>query len=428
MPNRGGNGSSTDRVLAVDIGTSAVKAVLWSPYDGVLARGHASVPTSHPGPGYAEQDADDWWSAVRDAMSALPLDGVAAIGFSSQRETFVPLDDSGTPIRPALLWSDRRGATPRKRLGWLKEHEPDTVDRAVVLAAPRDYVVARMTGRLVTDTTMASRTDLNAKWLPPIEPPRSVVGTYDGIPVVVGAGDRACEALAVGATSDAPMVSWGTTANVSVPVEDGTPTPDGWVASIGVHGGPLLEAGMSAAGSALGWLSRVTGIRPEELTKAAADVSPGARGVVLLPWLNGARAPWWRPDVLGTITGLDLLARPAELARALYEGVAHDVRRAIGRLPTPPSELRLAGGGVHDDVWRDALGGITGLPLAHSDITDVAAIGAARLAAEAVGLRQPAFRASSALVRRPTPSLVAAYAELIAAHDTAASTAIGSAS
>lgn len=416
----------TSRVLAVDIGTSSVKAVLWSPYDGVLARGHASVPTSHPGPGYAEQDADDWWSAVRDALAGLPRDDVTAIGFSSQRETFVPLDAAGTPIRPALLWSDRRGPSPSKRLDWLREHEPETVDRAVTLAAPRDYVVARMTGRLVTDATMASRTDLDRAWLPPIEPPRAVVGTYDGVPVVIGAGDRACEALAVGATRDAPMVSWGTTANVSVPVDEGTATPEGWVAALGVHGGPLLEAGMSAAGSALGWLGRLTGARPDELSRLAAEVPPGARGVVVLPWFNGARAPWWRPDVLGTALGLDLLAQPAELARAVYEGVAHDVRRAISRLATPPTELRLAGGGVHDDAWRDALGGITGLPLAHSDLSDLAAVGAARLAAEAVGLRQPAFRSSSALVRRPSAELVAAYAELIPLHDAAAAAAVGS--
>jgi len=419
--------SVASKVIAVDLGTSAVKAVLWSPYDGVLARGNASVPTSHPGPGYAEQDPEDWWSAVGDAMSGIPLDDVAAIGFSSQRETFVPLDDSGTPIRPALLWSDRRAASPRARLDWLREHEPETVRRAVVFAAPRDFVIARMTGRLVTDTTMASRTDLDVDLLPEVEEPRAVVGNFNGIPVVVGAGDRACEAFGVGATSEAPMVSWGTTANVSIPVDEKTPTPDGWLASRGVHGGPLLEAGMSAAGSALGWLGRVTGRRPDELTRAAADVEPGARGVVFLPWLNGARAPWWRPDVVGAIEGLDLLAHPAELARALYEGVAHDIRRAIARLAVPPTELRLAGGGVHDDVWRDALSGITALPLAHTDIADVAAIGAARLAAEAVGLRQPAFRSSSTLVRRPAASLVAAYAEMIPKHDAAVAAAVGSA-
>ncbi len=148
--------------------------------------------------------------------------------------------------------------------------------------------------------------------------------------MVIGAGDRACEVLGSGATESCPMVSWGTTANLSVPL-DRRPAevPRGVVLSRSASGGWLLEGGLSAAGSLLDWLGRLTGHSPGTLAEWAAQSPPGARGVIASPWLEGARAPWWREDATVGFVGLQAAHGPGDLARAAFEAVAWEVQRCL---------------------------------------------------------------------------------------------------
>jgi xylulokinase len=303
----------------------------------------------------------------------------------------------------------------------VQEHEPEVARRTRWLAAPKDYVLHQLVGRLVTDSTLASRTDLDPTLLPDVVAPRTIVGEFHAMPVVAGAGDRACEVLAVGAHSLAPMVSWGTTANCSVPLDSAVPA--GWRASLTVDGRQLMEAGLSAAGSALGWIAKLTGVPTAELSKQAQHSPPGARGVIVLPWLGGARAPWWRSDARERILGRTSETTAGDLARAVYEGVAHDIRRALAVLPEAPRLLSLAGGGSDDQVWQRVLTGVTGLPVAVTVGADAAAIGAARLAA-----REQIADAHVPVepLLLPDDQQVRIYGELCQQHDAAARAALES--
>ena len=125
------------------------------------------------------------------------------------------------------------------------------------------------------------------------------------------------------------MVSWGTTANVSVP----HPGPVGALPTVaavsrGALGGFLVEAGLSASGAALDWLERLTGRPTEVLLTEAAASPPGANGVLALPWLHGARAPWWQPDAHAAFVGLTGAHGPAELAARGRRGGRVRRRRA----------------------------------------------------------------------------------------------------
>ena len=151
------------------------------------------------------------------------------------------------------------------KLAWLAEHEPERLEAADLILSPRDLVVFRMTDQVVTDATFASRSGLydfdgNAVRelagpalgkLPSVVASDTVVGQLKpvpgaelglrpGIPVVIGAGDRQCEVLGSGASEDRPMVSWGTTANISVPVQE-RPVPS--------PAGAVVTAAPTAAGS-----------------------------------------------------------------------------------------------------------------------------------------------------------------------------------
>jgi xylulokinase len=448
-------------ILTLDLGTSRTKAALWEP-DGLVGVADATVDTRSPVPGAMEQDPSQWWASVVAACTALgagrpdglrPVDVVTCTG---ARQTFGLFDAAGAPTGPGILWSDSRagmesgretgpGASVVARLAWVAAHRADQLERSTWILAPRDVAVWRLTGTVATDSTLASLTGCYgpdgtlveavpgpvADRLPPVVDSVRVVGTAGGaaagalglrpgVPVVMGAGDRQCEVLGTGATPAEPMVSWGTTANVSLPVDAApAPPPDGVVVTRGAVGGWLLEGGLSGAGSLLAWLGRLCGRPPDDLAALAAASPPGARGVTAVPWLGGARAPWWRPGAGAAFVGLADAHGPADLARAVFESVARDVERCLAamgrRTPAGPavSGLGLAGGGASAPVWVEVLTGTTGLPSRFRRSGQTASAGAALVAARATGDPWDLERLDPVVGGGdPDPAVVRRYADL----------------
>jgi xylulokinase len=472
-------------ILGIDLGTTAVKAVLWSA-GGPAGVGQAPLTTVRPGPDRVEQDAASWWPAVVTATRAALTDtgrgapgAIEGIGLSSARQTIVAVDDHLDPVGPALVWSDRRAgpqargllaaiggpegsaaltggvldaASVAAKLAWLREEGPGRLARARWILGPRELVLARLSGVVMSDLTMASRSGLydrvgvlidalaakSADLLPPVVAPTEVAGVLSasaaaelgigsGIPVVVGAGDRACEVVGTGATPDRPMVSWGTTANVSLPLTSWPdPPPPGLVVSRSAAGGYLLEGGLSGAGSALAWLAELSSTTVADLSAAAAEVAPGADGVMALPWLDGARAPWWRPDAGAGFLGIGSTQGPGHLARALFEGVAWDVVRCLEAARSAPGAVPSAGlvatgGGSAEGPWTTILSAAAGLPVTRRTSGHAASAGAALLAARGLGLDYD-VDAFNPVVGNDHPDRqdVAAYAGLRPAADRAA--------
>ena len=437
-------------ILTIDFGTTVTKVGLWSD-DGLVALTRAVVTTAHPQPGWAEQDPLRWWTSVVIACAESRAQAPAAFGrvdviaCSGARQTFVPVSPSGEPIGKGILWSDRRavaeapvlaealggedinrartgipldaGAMAAK-LAWLHAHQPDRLALSDVILSPRDFVLRRMTDEVVTDTSFASRSGLydfdgNAVRelagpamgkLPSVVPSDTVIGRLrpvpgaelglrPGTPVVIGAGDRQCEVLGSGASEDIPMVSWGTTANVSVPVhERPVPSPAGAVVTRGASEGWLLEGGLSAAGSFLAWLGRLLDRPVDELATRAAKSPPGARGVTAVPWLDGARAPWWRDDARAGFIGLGAIHGADDLSRAVIESVAWDVLRCMevvtaGRLGGSTAQgVTLGGAGTGLPLWVDVLTSVLGIPAVRHRSGEAASAGAALLAGRALGM------------------------------------------
>jgi xylulokinase len=183
------------------------------------------------------------------------------------------------------------------------------------------------------------------------------------------------------------MVSWGTTTNVSVP-HPGPVAELPTVAAVsrGALDGFVVEAGLSASGAALGWLARLTGRAPDELVAlASSDSQPGARGAVALPWLNGARAPYWRADAHAAFLGLTASHTAADLARAVVEAVACDVARCVELLAADAGRLALAGGGAADALWRTTVAAATARPTVRRLHDEAASVGARLVVGAALG-------------------------------------------
>jgi glycerol kinase len=192
-------------VLAIDVGTTGVTALIVAP-DGVVAgRGYQEFPQHYPQPGWVEHLPEEIWQATlaacRHALRHVPVPPssqgtgeaapVTCIGITNQRETLAIWDRASLAApRPAIVWQDRRtaricadlreaGHEPRvagltglrldpyfsaTKLTWLAEHEPDVwaglADGSLVAGTVDSYLIARLTGgrRHVTDASNASRT------------------------------------------------------------------------------------------------------------------------------------------------------------------------------------------------------------------------------------------------------------------------------
>ncbi|HWC82885.1 MAG TPA: gluconokinase [Pseudonocardiaceae bacterium] len=437
----------TELVLGVDLGTTATKVVAVDRAFAVVDTVETGYAL-HTGPhGEAEQDPAEVLAAAREAVGTATErarargDEVLGLSFSAALHTLLALDDSGRPLTRALSWGDTRAAetaarirtetqgalhratgtpvhpmSPLVKLAWFAEHEPELHARARHWCGLKDYVLADFTGRLVTDLSVASATgllDLNTRdWhagalrvagigpdqLPELVEPTAVLelaepvgGLPNGLPVIAGAGDGPLANLAVGAvTPGTAALSVGTSGALRVAHTE--PVVDEQCAlfcyllaeDLWVLGGAISNGGVVAA-----WAADLFGPAPlGTLLTEAAEVPPGARGVLAVPHLLGERAPWWDAAGHGALLGLRRDHRRADVVRALVEGVGHQlamVRDAVLAADVDITEVRATGGAFRGPLWAEVLAAVLGVELHIGSDRSGSGFGAALLAWRALG-------------------------------------------
>jgi glycerol kinase len=379
-------------VLAIDVGTTGVTALLVTDDGRIATRGYQEFPQHFPQPGWVEHEPEEIWQATLRACTTA-LDGQPrpqAIGITNQRETAVLWHrDTLAAPRRALVWQDRRtteictrlrdaGHEPRvaeltglrldpyftgTKLTWLRENEPQAWDGDVVAGTVDSYLIARLTGGRVhaTDPSNASRTllyDINAgEWsaelcelfdvpasaLPEVRASSGEFGRTDpaaflglDLPIAGVAGDQQA-ALFGQACYDAGQskCTYGTgsfvlanTGTAPVRSDAGLLTTVAWDIGDGLV--YALEGAVFVTGAAVQWLRDGLGI-----IGAAAEIEPLARtvadsgGVVFVPALTGLGAPHWDPDARGAVFGITRGTTRAHLARATLEAIAFEVRDVV---------------------------------------------------------------------------------------------------
>jgi xylulokinase len=244
-------------LLGIDLGTSAVKAVVIDEAGKLLGTGTREIPMEVPAPNRAEQDPMAWWSntveAVRAALQAAGAPEIVGIGLDGHMHGFALLDAARQPVGHAITWADQRtaGLIPeledqigvetflriagtRPAAGfmapsmvWLMREEPARLDAADVAVLPKDYLRLQLTGETATDISDASGTALfdiaEGRWsselcaslgipdrlLPPIlgsadvagvltEAAAAELGLSPGITVAAGSADQPAQAIANG--------------------------------------------------------------------------------------------------------------------------------------------------------------------------------------------------------------------------------------
>lgn len=412
-------------VLAVDVGTSTLKSVLYSRDGQTLAVAAGRYEYRSPQSGWAEADPEEWWAAFVRSLEHLQtegfaLDGLSFIAVTGQMHTVVLLDEHEGVIPPTILWLDRRAAAQTAELQqklklppyqlnstyslpkllWLTRNQPDVIKRVRHILWPKDYIRYRLTGILMTDRTEAGGAALldweTLEWaedrladlgleagvLPPFGEPADSCGSLRaeiagplGLPaqvqVLVGAGDVLALVTAAPPLPGRVTCSLGSSSMIFYPIIDGQDYTD---RQGRIYEYPLLPYRMlggvsSTSGASLYWAYQTLfgAEQPyEAVIREALETEPGSDGLVFMPFLSGERSPFWSDALSGGFYGLRLSHTRPQMMRAVMEGVAFSLRQLIDiylELGVPLDQIALAGGGAATPGWSQIFSDICQMPL-----------------------------------------------------------------
>ena len=441
-------------LLGVDVGTSSTKGVLARPDGEVVAIAQRDHDLSLPRPGWAEHDADKvWWRdfvSVCKELLGKADDGIAAVCASGIGACLLPADESGSPLRPAILYGiDTRAEEEIEELNgrygreellrrcgsvlttqavgpkllWLQRNEPEVWERTSRFFMANSFISWRLTGEYVLDHHSASQCDplydvhenrWIEEWAEEVAPglplprllwPAELVGEVTregaeatgitaGTAVWAGTIDAWSEGASVGVQSPGDlMLMYGTTMFMIEVLEEPLSHPGLWGTTGILPGTHNLAAGMATSGALTGWLRNISGGVPyEQLTEEAAAVPPGSDALVVLPYFAGERTPLFDPRARGLISGLTLSHERGHLYRAMLEATAYGVRHIFESMREAGGggeRLVAVGGGTRGGLWTQVVSDVTGRPQNLPEQTIGAAYGDCLLAARAVGLAEP---------------------------------------
>jgi len=359
------------------------------------------------------------------------------------------------------------GVGPLTLFHWFHRFEPGALRKAYKNLWAKDWIKFRLTGEIATDETDPSNGHIECgqrafsrelfslagvadywELLPPIIPSWQLIGTVTrtaaeetglrvGTPVASGAWDVSSTALGAGCIQDGQALTILGTAGIHLTVASqvsgGSEAPYSVCAHC-VPGQWVVNSMAMTATANLDWfvreLGRAEAIEAGEdmaslyqrLNEKVASVPPGARGIVYLPFLQGERAPFVKPEATALFFGITAASKWEDLLRAVYEGVAYSTLHNYEALEvvTPIREVVLAGGGSKSAVWSQIMADCTGKRMKIPSGEEFGARGAAMNAAVAVGVYTDHYAAAANVkyVRQHTPSSedAEAYAERYALY------------
>jgi len=402
--------------------------------------------------------------SVRRAVQTVDATRVAALSVTHQRESFVCLDAKGQPLRPAMLWLDARavrevddygtddvhritGKPPNPTPGWYKmlwlaRNEPETMARVGKVVDLHGFIVQRLTGLWQTsvacadplglvdlstgdyDDGLLAACGLGRHQMADLVQPGEVIGALlddvaddlglaRGTLVVASAGDGQAAQLGTGITSPGTAFLNLGSGIVSGTVSDhysyGREYRTLFAATPGNYS---LETFMGGGTFNLTWfVERFSAVDPRALgldvsaesilEMAAAQLPPGAEGLMVLPYWTGALTPYWDYDARGVILGLTGMHGKSHVYRGLLEGIALEQRFLTEGLDAvlshPIDRIVVLGGGSRSPVWCQIISDVLRRPVEVVAEAESTCLGAGMLAAAAAGLHESIPAAAAAM-------------------------------
>jgi xylulokinase len=423
-------------LIAYDIGTSGTKASLYTAGGKMIGNCTVGYDVFYGKRGVVEQDPEEWWKAVVRATHVLTSSinkvEVKALSFSGQMMGCLLVDKEGTALRNSLIWADTRSREEEKilkervgekrgyeilghrlscsysieKLMWIKAHEPDVYEHAYKMLQAKDFIIMKMTGRMLSDYSDGSGTNamnlrknawsdeileaagVDKRLMPELVQSVEVAGTLtkeasealglpESVQVVVGGGDGPCATLGSGCIHDDQYyVTFGTSAWIAGTTDEPfTDKNEVLMTFSHVIPGKYGPTGtMQAAGSSYSYIKNTFCAEEAERAKAEGKsvydildemvekIPAGSDNLMYLPYPVGERSPRWNPDTTAAFLGISMAHTKAHYIRAVLEGVALNLNVILRaqRERTAINQLIFTGGGAKGDVLAQIMADVTG--------------------------------------------------------------------
>ena len=305
-------------LLGIDIGTSSCKTAVLDREGHVLAAENGNYPVYYPHPGWAEQNADDWYNGVCEALRKIWAKGavspadIAAVGIDGQGWSAIAIDREGKNLTNTPIWMDTRAQEICDRLNndigadnifevagnplqpsyttpkviWYRENRPEIYEKTAKILHANGYIGYRLTGEITEDIcdaygwhcfdmqkgtwdpNMASALGIPADLLPDIVNCDTIIGRVtkqaaletgllEGTPVAAGGLDAACGTLGAGVIHDGDTQEQGGQAGgMSICLDEYKADPRLILSFHVIPGKWLLQGGTTGGGGVMRWFEK----------------------------------------------------------------------------------------------------------------------------------------------------------------------------
>ena len=441
-------------IIGMDVGTTATKGVIYDENGKAFFSASKGYPLIQTKIGQAEEDPKVIFDAVQEVIFALTqkADGeIAAISWSSQMHSLIGLDKDNNLLTNSITWADncaknvvqdaKKSGVARKiyqktgmpmhpmapiyKMLWLKDNEPELFNQVKKWIGIKEYLIFRLTGKLIIDTTMAAGTGmLNLKtltWdqelldtlnvkqeqLSEIAQPTEIVapikeeyvqklGIDSDTKIVLGASDGYLSTIGVNVIdSDHFALNVGTSGAVRTIVDQPKIDQNASYFCYPVDkkhyllGGPVNNGGI-----VFNWTWQTlfdAGETPQDYLDVAQSAPAGSRNLIFLPYLGGERAPIWDANARGSFVGLTRMHQKTEMARAVIEGIIfnlYDAAFSLIKNTKKPVAINATGGFLKSAFVRQLCADIFNMPIVTMKEQQSGTLAAMFLARQALGINQ----------------------------------------
>jgi xylulokinase len=439
-------------LMGIDIGTTATKIIV------IDLNGHVIASVEKPSmllsqyAGWAEEDANQWWQNVQAGVpeciqkAGIEADQIAAVGTSGMVPTIVLLDENDQVLRNSIQQNDARAvneieylrsktdaadilrrtgsAITQQTIGtkilWLRQHEPQVLEKAVHLMGSYEFIAHRLTGAYYLernwalesgyfdlykedwDNDILSLSTINRSILANIYWPSEIIGQVTpqaaaltglkaGTPVVAGSADHIASSFSSGLKNQGDLlVKLGGAGDIMISLDDIVVDERLFLDYHDIPGKYIASGCMASSGSLIKWFRNQFAPQLDypELDKAAEAIPAGSDGLILLPYFLGEKTPIQDPLARGTLVGLTLTHTLAHVYRAVLEGISYGFYHHLVVLAEhgmTPTKARCANGGARSVLWKQVTADVLGIRLEQVADHPGSSLGAAFCAGMGVG-------------------------------------------
>ncbi|GAB6091373.1 xylulokinase [Spirochaeta dissipatitropha] len=420
----------TDLCLAVDVGTSSVKAGIIQADGQLICSGKGAI--RYPGNHFDQLHPDELIRAFQTAIQQLdPLSGISSIAISGNGPTLVPVDSTGRHLDTVLMWLDKRDIPDSRgqsfflpKVSWFREHCMKKYEQTRYFLSCAEYIVAYISGEYHTASPSTDFDQLfwgaddfgyyemDPELFPPFLRPGEIAGKVNaaasemlgipaGIPCVASGSDFLMSLLGTATVRTGMIcdragssegINYCTDRHIQEPRLRTLPH---------VIPGLFNTAGiLSSTGLLFEWYRRFTGMQSLSYADMLAIISG-----------TDQPSPWFFPTLHsgaswefhhGMFYGLGAGHGAAEMGKAVVQSIAYAVRETIEILREsvgPVTSMRACGGQARNRIWNQMKADIAGVAIEVPEVPEAELTGNAACCFTAMGYYRNVCDAAESMVR-----------------------------